>query len=45
MKKRNASPKYTVHHLGTSDIYTANTDAELAAILDILGNDADVYKA
>lgn len=44
MKKRNTTPKYTIHHLGTSDIYSANTKEELEAILAILGEEADIYE-
>lgn len=44
MKKRNATPRYTIHHLGTYDVYTANTPEELEAILAILEGEADVYE-
>lgn len=44
MKKRSTTPKYTIHHLGTEDIYSANTKEELEAILAILGEEADIYE-
>ena len=42
--KKKVTAKYLVHHIGTSDVYTACTDKELNDILAFLGDEAEVTK-